>query len=136
MSGIKKTSDLHSLKTQKFILQNPDGTFPQIDSVLMFTNRHGTVEPTIMSLKGATGTTGSTGATGASGSTGTNGGTGLTGATGATGSTGTTGPTGVVSTTYIPSNPADWTSPAPTNVVDAINRLGSYLFYSTGRLIT
>ena len=46
MSGVKRTEDLHSIKTRSLILQNSDNTFPVLDSVLAMVDSRGHIEPT------------------------------------------------------------------------------------------
>lgn len=45
MSGNKRTEDLHTLKTRQIVVQNPDGTFPPVNSVLAFADARGRVVP-------------------------------------------------------------------------------------------
>ena len=43
MSGVKRTIDCHTLKTQDFILQNSNNTFPAADAVLAVSDQRGNV---------------------------------------------------------------------------------------------
>lgn len=44
MSGVKRTEDLHSIKTRSFILQNADNTFPPKNSILGTVDSRGHIE--------------------------------------------------------------------------------------------
>ena len=46
MSGIKRTIDCHTVKTQDFILQNSNNTFPEADAVLAVSDQRGNVAAT------------------------------------------------------------------------------------------
>jgi len=46
MSGSKRTEDLQSVKTRALIMQNSDGSFPPVNSVLAFEDSQGHVAPT------------------------------------------------------------------------------------------
>jgi hypothetical protein len=47
MSGLKKTENLHTLKTKELVMQNPDGSFPQVNSLLAFEDSRGRIVPTV-----------------------------------------------------------------------------------------
>jgi hypothetical protein len=46
MSGVKRTEDLHSIKTRSIILQNSDTSFPPQNSVLVAVDSRGHMDPT------------------------------------------------------------------------------------------